>query len=334
LPKPSWRFSTARIAETGNVLLPGATKIHHPESRPIRKASAFSVEMRGAFISKSYDTQRWNPQKKPKDTNDLLIVSSFQTGTRPTVQMVHFLKEKQKINEFVGDFYKTLVCSFSDFKDNHLTLQTQVFDIDDAGDIRDTISNISSLSANILAPFPVLMPYLAIGGTIASSITKVMDRLNKHDRIIDSNLRLIITEEQDVGYQILQTGHWICFNGLEDEEEKEKTLILDRNMRIFDKDTRKPFDECNYAIYSIREGETKEPNWEIDQKIATLLSQLDKKGNTERAAIEFLRETMEGYNKFQKIRRLQELEKKKDRTAEEEALLNNLKNDESLRDFY
>jgi hypothetical protein len=149
-----WWFSPAKISEAGSDLLPGAIKLHSPGSVAIKKSGTFSIDMRGAFINKSYDdNEGLRSRFKQKGTNDLLIVTSFQTGTSPTIQRVHFLRQEQKINEFVGDFFKTMVCSFNDFQDNHITLQTQVYDIDNYDKINDIVSATSSVAGNVVGPF-------------------------------------------------------------------------------------------------------------------------------------------------------------------------------------
>jgi len=330
-----WWFSPAKISEAGNDLLPGAIKIHSPGSVAIKKSGIFSIDMRGAFINKSYDdNEGLRSRFKQKGTNDLLIVTSFQTGTSPTVQRVHFLRQEQKINEFVGDFFKTMVCSFSDFQDNHITLQTQVYDIDNYDKINDIVSAASSMAGNAVGTFPVIGPYIAAGKAVASSMLELINQLNKHDPIIDSNLRLVITEEENAGYQILQTGHWVCFS--EPQQQEGGNLRLDPHLRIVRKDTTtggEPFRDSSYAIYSVRAEGAQEPGWEIDQKIAKLLSELDGKGNSGRAAVDFLRDTMEGYTKFKKITRYQELLKKDKLTEEEKKVFEKLRNDESIKEF-
>ena len=55
-----------------------------------------------------------------------------------------------------------------------------------------------------------------------------------------------------------------------------------------------PFIDGSFAVYPIRKVDYQEPLWKIDQKIAKLLSELDGKGNSSRAPIDFLRDTMEG----------------------------------------
>jgi hypothetical protein len=77
-------------------LLPSAHKVHE-KSEKLNSASAFSIDLRRFFVNKSYDKdeglfRKHAPEKlkdvfhKAENTNDLLIVSNFQTGTAPIVQ--------------------------------------------------------------------------------------------------------------------------------------------------------------------------------------------------------------------------------------------------------
>jgi hypothetical protein len=336
MTKSNWWFSPLILGDKGNDLLPGATTYSTPSSAAIKKASSFSVDMRRVFVNRSLDYKEgWKRllpaevlQKISKMTNDLLIVSSFQTGTSPTVQRIHYLRKEQEINEVLGDFTKTLVCSFSDFQDGHITLRTQVFDVDDYDEARNFVKSVSAIAGGVSGSFPVIAPYVAVGGSIATSLTELINQIDAHDVIIDSNLRLVIGQER-TGYNLLQTGHWVCF-----EVPQDDGLVLDSNMGIVQKSTGRPFTDCSYTIYSIKAVEAQEPNWEIDQKVAKLLSELEGKGNSGKAPIEFLRDTMEGYNKFKKIKRYQELERKgADMTPEEKAVFEKLEGDESIRDF-
>jgi hypothetical protein len=223
-----------------------------------------------------------------------------------------------------------LVCSFADFQDNHITLQTQVYDVDSYDKIKDLVSDLASMSGNVAVTFPVIAPFIAAGGSVASSILELVNQLDRHDKIMESNLRLEIAEES-TGSQLLQTGHWVYF----ERPQAEKALKLDPNLQVRDANTGTVFDGCSYAIFTVRREETQEPNWEIDQKVAKLLSELNGKGNSGKAAIEFLRDTMDGHNKFKKLKRIEELENiGADKRSEEEIdLLSKLKSDESLKPF-
>jgi len=209
LDSQNWWFCPLKI-ENLNKLQSGATR-YYPEESKIGKSSSFSIYLRGIYIDKSEDNESWKfYQRKPSKTNDLLVLCNFQAGTAPTVQRFHYFNEKQKIKEHLANFFNTLVCSFSDFKDNHITLQIQVFDVDNYDSIKQIFSDITHITGNAAVTFPVIAPYLP-GISVAGSVVGLIDKLDKHDLIMESNIRLEITEP-DTGSQLLQEGHWVYFD--------------------------------------------------------------------------------------------------------------------------
>lgn len=336
-----WWFSPLEITDNGNELAPGATR-YQPASTAIQKSGMFCIDMRRVFVNISMDGKNDRIEhlknmvtsiiqgKDVRNTNDLLVVSGFQSGMSPIVQRVHYLMKDKPINEMLSDFYKTLVCSFTDFQDNHVTLHVQVYDIDDHEDVKEFVKSASSLAGNVAGTFPVITPYVAMGSAVATGLAGLISSIEEHDKIIDQNLRLTITREK-TGYNLLQTGHWVCF---EKELPEDEGLVLDPHMAILHKDSKEPFVDCSYAIYTIRGEDAAEPDWEIDQKVAKLLSELEGKGNSGRAPVDFLRETMEGYTAFKKLKRVQQLERKGGaRTPEEDALLARLRADDRIAQF-
>jgi hypothetical protein len=174
----------------------------------------------------------------------------------------------------------------------------------------------------------VIAPFTAVALPAIHGILEVINSLDEHDKIVDSNLQLNLTQE-NIGAKILQTGHWVYFNKPQDDGLKiNSTLqVIDRN------NTGDLFRDCDYVVYSVRGEEAEEPDWETDQKVAKLLSELGGKGNSGKSAVEFVRDTVEGYSKFKKLNRIKELEEKADKTDAEKKLLEKLRSDKSIESF-
>ncbi len=323
----NWFFAPYKLNDTVTELILSPTKLVIG-SELITKAMSFNIRMNGVFVSKSYDDGE-GFLKKRRNTNDLLVLTSFQTGTDPTVDRIHLYQPKLEYGQWVGDFFKSLVCSFSDFKSSNVTIRTRVHDIDDFDKYKETLTSVSEASGSISVTFPVIAPFAAVALPAIKGIVNMIDSLDDHESIIDSNLQLSISEE-NTGAKILQTGHWIYFNKPQDEGLKlNPTLqVLDRNNK-----SNELFKECDYVVYSIMAEEAQEPEWETDQKVAKLLSELGGKGNSGKSAVEFVRDTVEGYSKFKKLNRIKELEEKADKTEVEKALLEKLKADKSIEPF-
>jgi hypothetical protein len=69
------------------------------------------------------------------------------------------------------------------------------------------------------------------------------------------------------------------------------------------------------------------------KKAAKLMSELQGKGSSGKAAVEFVKDTIDGYNNFRNLQRIAELERKQNPTPEEIALLSKLKQDPKLVPF-
>lgn len=325
-----WWYHPLHIStnDEQNKLLPNATEYYGADEKEksaakIASASEFSIELTSVFVDKSYDDERRMFLRERGKTNDLLVVTTYQTGTSPPVQRVHYFKEGQEIGVVLRDLFKSLVCSFSDFKDSHVILQPQVYDIDKYDDIKEGLARIFSVAQNVVVAFPVFAPYVAMGKTIGESLTTLLENMDEHDMIMDSNLKLRISDER-TGANLLQTGHWIYF-----DEPQKPGLRLSPNLDLLNEDGTR-FRKCSYVLYSIRKQQAQEPNWEVDQKVAKLLSELNGKGASGRAPIDFLRETIEGYSNYKKLKRFVELKDKKTRdvlSEDEQSLMDRLKSD-------
>ncbi len=104
-----------------------------------------------------------------------------------------------------------------------------------------------------------------------------------------------------------------------DQEEKQENEVL--------------FKECSYAVFEIERQFHGDRAWEVNQKLAKLMSEVDRSKKNQTASIEFLRDTLDCYDKFRKLNRLRGLLDKKSLTAVEQELLEDLKKDEDLKPF-
>jgi len=296
----SWLFAPEKFKKNTN-----ASKLEKnfgkkkTGSTKILEASDLTINLRLVYIKTSKDTGFF----KKGNTNDLFISTSHQTGSTPIVQRVHEFIPCKELGR-VGPFFKSIVCSFSDFKSKHLTLRLQIYDVDDYSDVIELAGDVSKFLAAASGIFPVAAPYLSIGSTAAKSIVELVNKVDKHDRIIDGMIKLKMSDP-DIGVNILQTGHLVCFS-----EEPPKNLKITKNMRVII-NSRKDFVGCNYAVFSIRKEAAEEPEWEVNQKVATLLTELESKGRVGKPAMGFLTDTLKGYSNFKKLNRVSELEERK-----------------------
>jgi len=177
-----------------------------------------------------------------------------------------------------------------------------------------------------------MIPFLGIASNVAEPLIKLIDSLHNHEPIIDSKLLKLYMTEPDQGSPILQTGHFVYF-----QDPQENELHITPNLRVVDAQGNE-FDGCSYVVYSIKLEESVQPETELDQKVATLLSQINN-GNpsTTKSTLDFLKETVKAYVQVKELKRKSEL---KGKIAEnitlkpnEEDLLKRLKSSENIKDL-
>jgi len=314
-----WMFAPEKLTRS-TPLSSTATKVRSGSTK-IESASELSIQLRYVYVHESYD-QGWHGLKGGK-TNDLLISSKFQTGEERTVTQVHKFLPKRKIG-LNGPFIKTNICSFSDFKSSRLNVQIRIFDVDDYSKIAKTVKNANTVFSSASSIFPAITAAAGIISPVSQALVSLIDSADEHESIIDSTLQLHM-QKSNMGFNVLQTAHWVCFSK------------PPKNAKVVTKDN-KPFTGCSYAVISITNKAYKEPKWEIDQKIAKLLTEIESgKSGTSDSVIKFVSETMTGYTNYKKLERIQELEKKSKTTMglsdTEKILLKKLQSEKQLKPF-
>jgi hypothetical protein len=206
-----------------------------------------------------------------------------------------------------SNFFDSVIYSTKDFKYDIFNLNIQVYDIDNYDKYKEILSAISGMGNSLAVNFPALSPFAAITIPGANGILNLIDKIDEHDKIIDDTLRLEIAQP-NIGAAILQTGNFIYFN-----QSQKEGLKFDSTKKIV-KENGDSFTECDYVVISMRNTEIEEINeWEKDQKAAKLMSELQGKGTSGKAAVEFVKDTIEGYNNFRNLQRIAELEKKRNK---------------------
>lgn len=299
-----------------------------------------TVTIRGVMIRESEDPKyrrdglqvEFHPMSGGK-TNDLFIVSSYQFGTDPKVEKIHFMQNGTPPG-YVNDFLNRRILSVGDFKDLNecLTLNIRIYDIDKT----DTrfVDMAKELADNVIAAVPVLYQYsvpLKVATDSMDSIFKLVDDLDPHDRIIDERLDLEATKS-GTKHPLLQQGYYVIFRN-EVNSEKARYLKLIGNQLKVMTSSGNEFVDCSYAIIEVQKELRVNPQDEIDEKVAKLASELSGNGQSGKAAIEFLRDTMKYYNNFKKLERATELQKKANRSPSEENQLNHLKEDPEIKKY-
>ncbi len=285
-----------------------------------RPAEPMTVRFRGVDIREDEDWLSFN-------RNDLVIVSTFQFADEPPVQRLHFMRQNVPLG-WHDDFFNDVVLSVREIKSRILTIRIQVYDVDimDRGLIDDVQEAAQHVSTSVAIAFPQIAPYAGAVGFAVPAFMSLLDNLAHHDRILDERIKLEVTVPSS-GFKVLQPGYYVCF-----KQPVDEGLRLNRDLRVVHGDGT-PFEDFSYAVLGITREHYAYVNWEITQKIAKLVSELNGGGTSGKAALEFLRETMEGYQKYKKLVRAQELMTAPSRSDPENALLEELLKDPELSPF-
>jgi len=301
-----------------------------------------TVTLRGVWIKDSEDPRIKINGKNAEfhpfgcgTTNDLFIVSNHQFGTDPRVEKIHFMQNNTPLG-YVSDFLNRRILAVKDFKDldECLTLNLRIYDIDET----DTkfVDMTKELANNAIAAVPVLYQYtvpLKVASEAIESISKLVDNLDPHDEIIDERIDLEAANE-GTKHTLLQQGYYIIF-------QKEVTLESARYLKLVGSQPKvlgpdgNEFNGCSYAVIEVQKEFRLSPQEEIDEKVSKLASELSGNGQSGKAAIEFLRDTMKSYNNFKKLQRANELKNKGENnlSAAERKRLNDLLADEDIRGY-
>ncbi len=321
-----WWFASEKFTN-------GFTQLKSPtegdlQDRNFKDAQKLSITAEQAWVKDDFD-RLFN-----KD-NDVIIASKYQIGPRRIVDKVHFLRKNYPEKKLIGPFFHPNIYATKDFKESydHIILQIRVYDEDGLSNKEiDSIQGaLSAVGTSSTIAFPAFSPIAGLATGIANSLVSLVDTMNDHDRIIDGTIRLEVNKPDSQGYDHLQPGFLICFNGKVDGSD----LHLGDDKQIYsDIQNGVLYESNSYIVLRIRRAFLESPDYEADEHAATLLSEIEngKKGKAT-DALSFVRETFDSYTSFKKLRRVKELQSKGVLTDDEQELLNELLEDASIAEF-
>jgi len=273
---------------------------------PIVKSEKLTIEIIGAMI---YDKMDRDLLRRPLDTNDLIISTSFKyRDSDPPVTKVHFLKPEVKVGEWVGTFDDNVIVTLQDFNHRDIKITVKIYDIDESNIDPEFVKVFFDCALLGALAFPELAPFAATGKFVSSmseNLINLIDKLDEHDSIINREIRLqIISPEQ--GIPVLQPGFIVCFS----KEVDNSNLYLNRALRVLKNETQ-AFTDCSYAVLRVdREIIEDYKALEISQKAAKLAAELNGKGASGKAPLEFLQNTIDLYTRYRRLERFNELNQK------------------------
>lgn len=315
-PETSW-LGTSRESDGSNVL--GSLTREFADENVFENAQPLTVQFRGTMVREHADSFL-------RGQNDLLVLTKFQFGNEPPVDRMHYLGSEEPLG-WHGDFFRDTVLSVRDLTKSELTIRIQVYDVDgiDPG-LVDAVRSVSSESA---ALFPQLLPYAGLVGLSVGPVVELVNNVDDHDVILDDRIKLVV-DEPGTRHDLLQPGYVVCVAGGGARDDRELTLDDDLTVRESDGSE---YTDGSYAVLEVAREYVGRRDWEIDQKVAKLIAELNGKGQSGTASLEFLEGTLDAYSDYQRLDRATELRSKESLTDAERQLLDDLRADPDLRPY-
>lgn len=297
----------------------------HPGLSPIVAAQHFTAALRTVMVAEKLEHFFDGLFRE----HDILILSSTTLGSKPAIQRVHYYQDdlplKKVLNNFVAD--AMYVCEDYSGTD-HLWMELRILTVGTDPQERDALTRtFTGLASEAGSVFPITLPYTMAASALASAVDKVLDAVNTTKPVL---VCPIAFNPAGHGYPILRAGNYVVFN----EEIDAGDYSLATNERLV---TRSGGDVgASYAVFTIDAEDAPSPDWVNSQRVATLLTQLDK-GNPSatQASIGFVTDTLKAYSNFQNLQRYQELKRKDPATLTpaEKELMNRLAQMPDIKDF-
>jgi len=283
---------------------------------PFGSAQPITIRIRGVMTLEDYE---W----ALAGGNDLMIVTKFQIGDEPPVERLVFMRKNAALG-WHDDFFNDVVYSTRDFTGERLTLRLQIYDIDNLDE--GLVQSVESFAERTGGLFPQLAPYAGAVDFAVGPLVDLVDAIDDHDRILDERVTLEIAEPE-TGHKLLQPGYFVQSKGSIDTSH-----TLGPNLRLRDSNGDE-YRKHSYAVLELVRDELADRQYEIDQKAAKLVSELQGKGQSQQAALTYLQETLDAYSKFRKLQRARELQSRDERTDAEQNLLEDLKSNDALQPY-
>jgi hypothetical protein len=309
-----WLGSQTTIGEGAPLRTP--TELF-PGTETFEPAEPMTIRLRGVNVAEDRDADLL------RGDNDLVVVTKAKFGAEPPVQRLHVF-ERDVAPGFRDDFLDDTALAVRGVTNEPLHLRVQVYDADSVSP--ELIDAVGDLAPKAAVVFPELAPVAGLVGMNAPRLLKLVDTLDNHDQLLDDRLTLEI-DPPGTGQDLLQPGYLVCF-----DERGDGDYRIGSDTRVYGPDG-EPYDG-SYAVFQVEAEFNAGDDREINRKAAKLLAELNGKGQSEsKAALDFLTDTLESYDSFEKLERARRLREKDDRTAAEERLLDDLESDETLAPY-
>jgi len=121
--------------------------------------------------------------------------------------------------------------------------------------------------------FPVFAPYAGLAAGAGTALTGLFDTLDEHDEILNGRIRLAVNRPAKQGFDHLQPGFLVCFQSAVEAENLK--LGSDRRVYFEEAGNWQHYEHLSYTVIRVDREQSVAPGFEINQKMATLLTEIE-----------------------------------------------------------
>jgi hypothetical protein len=298
----------------------------HAGSQRVEAANPISVTLENVVVAEDFDGLF-------RGDNDLLILSRSACGKKhPKVQRIHEYQEGVPAKKPIKNIFSNTMFLTDDYNGNDkLWLELSVVEVDkDLGDRKAAVKAFSKLASMAGAVFPAVLPYAFGASAVVSLANQLVSALEENEDVLIVPLNLYPGKKMR-GRVCLQTGTYVVFR-----------IPLDAtNFSLLDNGILDAGDELKkitYAVFNIDTDKLVDHRFVINQKVATLLTQMQQDEESPSAkveAINFLTNTLTQYDNYNKLDRYLGLKGKSKAklTDAEKKLMEDIKKINALEPF-
>ena len=308
------------------LVLPGKKDLVSPyelydTSSVIVAAQPFTVTMVNVVVAQDLDGFL-------RGKNDILILTRSSMGEQPFVERIHFYEEEIPKGKPINNLFADTVFVTDDYSGtDRLWLELNVLEIDtDSDERKAAINAFRSLAATAGAVFPVVAAFAFASSSVASVVEKLFSAFERDKDVVKVPFALHPGSPRP-GKAPLQAGTFVVFSQPQDpaKYKLESNGSLTSNGAAPD---------VSYAVFNISPQAEVSPDFVLNQKIATLLTQINVGNpNSAKGTMEFLDSTLTEYSNFIKLKRYLELKKKVNLSEEEKNLMESIAEIEDIKPF-
>ena len=293
----------------------------YEESKRIEAAEPFTVSMVTVVVAEDLDGIL-------RGSNDVLVLTKSSLGEQPFVERIHYYEEGVQTGRPIRNLFADTVFITDDYNGiDRLWLELNVLEIDtDTGERKAAIKAFQSLAATAGAVFPAVVPYTFAASAAGGMLEKLVSAFEKDTNVVKVPFSLH-SGTLTPGKAPLQAGTYVVFAQPQDPNKYK----MQTNGLLT---TGKRSSNVSYAVFSIAPQKQVSPNFVLNQKIATLLTQVSSgNANAAQGTIAFLNSTLRAYANFSKLNRFIDLKKKAHLTEKEKVLMTEIMKVDELEPF-